>query len=296
MPGTTFTLSPGQTGTHVPVSPGGSIIVRGAFHCRYDGTTIDAASTAWPQDAPGGASRAAVGIIDFGAGGFEIVAHDALAHEVQAVATGAAAPACTALGLPAPCLLLRSGPLAHHRLLTVRDFTASLGGEMTVHNPVPAALTITDSHPTGHLTGDPIGVDGAAGWLPDWALTGAVTWAAMLFGVGLWLIYRRWAGSARHRLTRLVRRIKRTAMTADPVLSQVLGPALTSMARALRNRRLDPGSVAGRRLEQSLRQLHSELVSGVIEKQRRDQRQVADDLGCQLQLAVEAAAEASRAA
>ena len=288
MTGTTLSISPLQPGAHVPVSPGATIIVRGAFHSRHDGTVLDAATTSWPADAPGGASVAAGGLIDFRAGGFDVIAADAVSHEAQAVATGREAPACRALGLAAPCLPLRTGELAHRRLLTVRDFAASLHGEMTVDVPEQAALTVTDS--------DPAAAAGAPSWVPDFALAGATAWAFTVFGVGLWLLYRRWAGSARRRLAKLVRQIERTAMTADPVLSQVLAPALDSMVRALRDRRLDPASVEGRRLDQSLRQLHSDLLSGVVEQQRRDERRVADELACQLQQALEAAAEASRAA
>ena len=227
------------------------------------------------------------GLIDFGAGGFEIVAQDGAAHQVQAVATGAEAPACRALGLAAPCLPLRMGHLAHGRLLTVREFTASLRGELTVEVPPRATLMVTDV--------DPSGAESSAGWAADLALSFAVAWAVAVCCVFLWLIYRRWAGSARRRWVRLLRRLERTVMSADPVLSQVLTPALTSMVRALRDRRLDADSVEGRRLEQSLRQLHSELLSGILEKRRIDRRQVADELAGQLQLAVEAAAEASRA-
>ena len=72
-----FTLSLEESATPLPVAPGATIVVRGSLYSRYDGSVIDAATTTWPAGAPGGASVDAGGLIDFGAGGFEIVARDA---------------------------------------------------------------------------------------------------------------------------------------------------------------------------------------------------------------------------
>ncbi|MBW2458315.1 MAG: hypothetical protein JRI68_27680 [Deltaproteobacteria bacterium] len=291
MTGTKLSISPvhpGHPGLHVAVAPGEIVTIEGAFHCRHDGTKIDGATTAWPADAPGGPRVVPGGLIDFAAGGFEVTARDADSHQVEAVATGGPAPACHALGLEAPCLPLRTVQLAHERLLTVREYVGSLRGEMTVAVPeAPAAVAVETQ---------PVGEEGPLAWLPQLALVGAVLWAAATVLVILWAAHRRWAGSARRRIARLMRQLDRTAVTADPVLSQVLAPALAGMARALRDRRLDPTSAEGQRLEQRLEQLHSDLVSSMVERKRLDEGQVADDLALQLQQAVDAAAEASRAA
>src|ERR1700689_886316 len=91
---------------HVEVEPGAEIVLRGSFHSTYDGTTIDAATTTWPQEAPGGASVVPSGLVDLEAGGFHMTSRDAVTHEVHAVATGKGAEVCAALHTRAPCLPL----------------------------------------------------------------------------------------------------------------------------------------------------------------------------------------------
>lgn len=228
------------------------------------------------------------GLIDFAAGGLEVTARDADSHQVEAVATGGPAPACHALGLEAPCLPLRTVQLAHERLLTVRDYVDSLRGEMTVTVPAAPVAVAVEIQPAGE--------EGPLTWLPQLALVGAVVWAVATLLVVVWMVHRCWARSARRRIARLMGQLEQTAATADPVLSQVLAPALAGMDRALRERRLDPTSAEGQRLEERLSQIYSALVSSMVERERLNERQVADDLAQQLQLAVEAAAEASRAA
>jgi len=281
-------VHPGRTGVHVPVDPGQIVTIQGAFLCRHDGTTTDADTTGWPAEAAGGARVAPGGLIDFAAGGFDVTARDGDSHQVQAVATGGPAPACHALGLEAPCLPLRTTQLAHARLLTVRQFVGSLRGEMTVTVPEGApvlavAPLASEDQPTSE-------------WATGLALLALGAWVIVTTLVVLWAAYRRWAASARRRIKRQMRQLEQTALSADPVLAQVLAPALAAMARALRDRRLDPASDEGRRLEQHLKQIHADLVSSLVARKRLDERQVADQLACQLQQAVEAAAEASRAA
>jgi hypothetical protein len=184
-------------------------------------------------------------------------------------------------------LPLRTAQLAHQRLLTVREYVDSLRGEMTVAVPRAASVAV-ETQPAE----DP----GVPPWLSSLALVGAVLWAVATGMVVLWAAYRRWAGSARRRLARQMRQLEQTALMADPVLSQVLGPALAAITRALRDRRIDPASTEGLRLEQRLQRLHSDLVTSMVERKRLDERRVADELASQLQQAVDAAAEASRAA
>lgn len=290
MTGTKLSISPvhpGHPGLHVALAPGEIVTIKGIFRCRHDGTTVDGVSTGWPADAPGGPRVVPGGLIDFAAGGFEVTARDADSHQIEAVATGGPAPACHALGLEAPCLPLRTVQLAHERLLTVREYVGSLHGEMTVAVPEsPAHLAVAT---------ESVGEEEAWVWLPQLAIVGVLVWAAATLLVILWALHRRWIGSARRRIARRMRELEQTALSADPVLSQVLAPALAGMARALRDRRLDPTSAEGQRLEQRLQELHSDLVRSMVERKRLDERQVADDLAVQLQQAVDAAAEASRA-
>ena len=114
--------------THVAVRPGEEIILRGSFYSKHDGATIDAATTAWPAEAPGGASVDSGGLIDFAGGGFHVTSRNPATHEVHAVATGDPAPLCAQAGVQAPCLPLRLLPLARARFMTVNDWSATLVG------------------------------------------------------------------------------------------------------------------------------------------------------------------------
>ena len=43
-----------QPAVHVNVEPGGEIVLRGSYHSKHDGSIVDAATTTWPPEAPGG--------------------------------------------------------------------------------------------------------------------------------------------------------------------------------------------------------------------------------------------------
>src|SRR5262245_23021168 len=100
---------------HVNVQPGAEIVLKGSFHSTYDGTTIDAATTTWPKEAPGGAGVAPSGLVDLEAGGFHLKSRDPVSHEVHAVYTGKGGEACAALHSAPPCLPLRLDKLALER-------------------------------------------------------------------------------------------------------------------------------------------------------------------------------------
>src|SRR6185437_8760031 len=91
---------------HVDVEPGGEIVLKGAFHSKHDGSIVDAATTTWPPEAPGGASVDTGGLVDFEAGGFHVTSRDPVKHEVHAVVKSEGGEACAALGVTAPCLPL----------------------------------------------------------------------------------------------------------------------------------------------------------------------------------------------
>lgn len=281
MSGPSFPVVLHRAATHLPVAPGGTIVVTGSFRSRHDGSLIDGASTTWPADAPGGASVDAGGIIDFRAGGFDVASVDAKTHVIEAVASGEPAAGCAAYRVPAPCLIVRSHDLAHGRLLTVGDWASSLRGGMQVEvlAPIAPASAAAEAPPP------PVALLGGA----------AAAVVAMVLAVAWWL-HRRWRRSPRGRLGRLLRQLGRLASRVDPVLGRVLRPALASTARAIRQRRLDPTSTEGQRLEQALRQLQAELRHDAARKRRAAEREVADELAEQVMIALEAAAEASGAA
>lgn len=74
--GEAICLNPRTPAVHVDVRPGGEIVVKGSFYSAHDGSTIDAAATIWPENAPGGASADSGGLIDFAAGGFRVSSRD----------------------------------------------------------------------------------------------------------------------------------------------------------------------------------------------------------------------------
>jgi hypothetical protein len=95
------------------------------------------------------------------------------------------------------------------------------------------------------------------------------------------------------RLARLVRSVRKAAATADPVLAQLLCPALEGATRAVRGRHIDPASAEGRRLERALEELHTGLCDRASHRQQEAERRVVDELAFDVQIALDAAAEAS---
>ncbi|HVY49314.1 MAG TPA: hypothetical protein VHB21_25660, partial [Minicystis sp.] len=136
---TTTLLPLDRAAVHVDVAPGGEIVLRGALESTHDGSIVDAATTTWPNGAPGGAAVDAGGLVDLEAGGFHMTSRDAGKHEVHAIATGDPAPACAAARVAAPCLPLRLAPAAHARLLTVDAWAHSLKGGVSLEVIAPPA-------------------------------------------------------------------------------------------------------------------------------------------------------------
>src|SRR6185369_11137768 len=110
----------------VDVEPGGEIVLKGAFHSKHDGSIVDASSTTWPAEAPGGASVDSGGLLEFEAGGFHVTSQDHVKHEVHAIAKSEGGEVCASLGVAAPCLPLRLQKQANSRLQTTADWAKSL--------------------------------------------------------------------------------------------------------------------------------------------------------------------------
>ncbi|MBW2529537.1 MAG: hypothetical protein JRI23_35495 [Deltaproteobacteria bacterium] len=274
-----FELPLSYVGVHLPVEPGSTVVLRGAYRSGLDGSVVDAVATTWPDGVPEGTAVAPGGMVDLEAGGLVLIDHHAEHHVVRVEVSGAPAPGCDALGLSSPCLVMRTESLAHGRLATVGEWTRSLSGRIRVElDAAPATLA---TEPTG---------DGRASAWPQLVAVALVVPVVLMVSA---LLLRRWLRSARFRLSRLIRRVGRASRREDPVLAEVLKPALRSTARAVRRGRIDPGSNAGRRLERALSAVHDELRCRAASRRRNEQLEVADELLGQVEVALSAAREAS---
>ncbi|MFT3774142.1 MAG: hypothetical protein QM820_52925 [Minicystis sp.] len=260
----------------VAVEPGGEIVLRGAYHSKHDGSIVDAATTTWPAEAPGGASVDAGGLVDFEAGGFHMTSRDPVTHEVHAVAKGEPGLACSALGVASPCLPLRLQKQAVSRLMTTGDWASSLqggGGQitLTVLNPPPYA--------------------------PPPAAVPYVWGAAGLLAVGIaGVLGARWwkkrAASPSAQLVALARRVQDKLARADAVLAAPLAPAVAVALRSLRERRVDASSAEGKRVAAALMRVESRLDESAHQQRAEEEQRAADELVREMESALEAADEA----
>lgn len=267
----------------IPVSPGEMITIAGSLYSSHDGSTIDAATTTWPDAAPGGASVDSGGLIDFDGGGFALVSRNGQSHVVTAVATGKAAPRCTEHGVSAPCLLLRTSEKAHSRLLTVEQYVATLKGGLRVEGAALAGAP--------ELQGAAARARAEAGPSPLWAAGGAL-FGAVAVALALLALWRRWSTSAGRRLRRQIRQLGQKARRLDPVLAAVLVPELGRVQQAVHKGRLDPASADGRRVADALGRLESDLDESSRAERTQREKHTADALVQQLHGAVLAAVEA----
>jgi hypothetical protein len=259
----------------VSIEPGGEIVLRGSLHSRHDGSVVDAATTTWPAEAPGGASVDAGGLVDFEAGGFHMTSRDPVTHEVHAVAKSEPGQACAALGVASPCLPLRLQNQAVSRLMTAGEWARSLqegGGQITmsVLNPVlpqvqPAAVPY---------------VWGAASLI--------VVGLAAILGVRF---RRQRAASPAGQMLALARRVQDKLAGADAVLAAPLTPAVAVALRSLRQRKVDPRSAEGKRVEAVLLRVEARLDESVHQLRAEEEQRAADELVQEMESALEAADE-----
>lgn len=273
----TFSVCLNQPATHVDVEPGGEIILKGSFYSKHDGSTIDAATTSWPQGAPGGASIDSGGLLDLAGGGFRLTSQNPNTHEVHAIATGDPAPACGDFNVAAPCLPLRLLPKARSNLMTVDQFSESLiGGSpkgcFTMEVPSAVVVVPPKAIPVMQVVGSALGIAAAAGLA--------------------WVLYRRQAASPAGQLRALAKRVRMKLRTADSVLAAPLAPAIESALRAIAERRVDASSKEGKRVMDVLLRVDKQ-IDGVAEEARAEREQeAADELVREVETALEAAAEA----
>jgi hypothetical protein len=260
--------------------PGGEIILRGSFHSKLDGSTVDAATTTWPKENPGGASIDAGGLVDFQAGGFHVTSRDAQIHEVHAVATGDSAPACAALGVASPCLPLRLREPAQKRLLTQNEWVQSLKGGITVEvlSPPVYAPAVAASRP----------------YFPF--LAAAAAFLALLLGLALLRSVRqKRAASPRGQLLALARRVHGKARSADPTLAAPLVPALAEALQRLEKGAVDPTSPEGTKIRVMLEKVETRLEEASQKARSEREREITEELALEVDIALQAAEEALQA-
>lgn len=268
----------------VPVKapPGTEVRLKG-FYVASDGSIIDAATTTWPEGAPGGQGIDPNGFVDFAGSGFHLSKRDPVTHEVVAIATGQDAPACAAAGVKAPCLAMRTTILARSRLMTRDELRESMKGEITVEvmapaePPPPAALA-----PVTDALASPIAI-GAFGVMG----LGAVC------ALG-WVVYRRRKLSPEGKMRELAARVSKKLKGADAVLFAALDPIVKKTLAAMRERRVDPTSKEGIRVADVLTRVEARLDQTAREEKEAKEQAAADELVLEMESALEAANEAAR--
>jgi hypothetical protein len=260
---------------HVNVAPGAEIVLRGSFHSTYDGTTMDAATTTWPPEAPGGASVVPSGIVDLEAGGFHLTSRDPVSHEVHAVYTGKGGEVCAALRSAAPCLPLRLDKLGLERRpmgITAEELARSLQGGISVEG-LPPPVVPPAAVPYAEIAGGIV----AAG------IVAIVAARAM----------RRRAASPEGKLAALLARLEDKLVRSDAVLAAPLLPAIETAKKSLRKRRIDAASAEGKRVEAVLLRVEARLDASAHEARSAAEQQAADQLVHEMESALEAADEAT---
>jgi hypothetical protein len=262
---------------HVHVEPGTEIVLRGAFHSTYDGTTVDAATTTWPKESPGGESVVPSGLIDLEAGGFHMTSRDPVSHEVHAVATGKGGEVCAALHVAAPCLPLRLDRLAFERRpvgIRSAELVQSLQGGISVEGLPPPPVP-------------PVAVPYLAIALSLFAAGG--------LGLGVARMLRRRGGSPEGKLAALLGRVEGKLGHADAVLAAPLRPAVETARKSLKKRRIDASSAEGKRVTAVLLRVEARLDASVEGARSAAEQAAADELVHEMESALEAADEVSLA-
>ncbi len=250
-------------------------MLRGSFHSTYDGTTIDAATTTWPPESPGGASVIPSGIVDLEAGGFHLTSRDPSGHVVHAIYTGKGGDVCAALQSAAPCLPVRVDRLAlERRPVGIRsdEMLRSLQGGISVEGlPPPAVPPVAVPY---------LGVSVAAL---------AVGLAAILVARGA----KRRATSPAGKLAALLARVEGKLGHSDAVLAATLLPAVETARKSFKKRRIDAASAEGKRVAAALLRVEARLDASAHEARSAAEQEAADELVREMETALEAADEAT---
>lgn len=203
----------------VTVTPGGEVILRGAFRSSHDGTLFDAATArAASAGVEGSGPVQDGGFYDLAAGGWRVVSRDPHAHAYRLAWDGRPAPACVAAHMTSPCLVSRVLPLAQSRLLPVGDFVGTLSGAIT--------LEVVDPDTTPPVVPPP------PGFVERWgaAMVGALVALALAATAAqaLWRRSRTPVAAVRRAAARLRSRLR----AGDPVHRRLLPQVDAMVAHA----------------------------------------------------------------
>ncbi|MEZ4302261.1 MAG: hypothetical protein R3B70_45455 [Polyangiaceae bacterium] len=261
----------------VNVRPGGEIVVTGECYLSHDGSKIDAATTHWPKEAPGGESVDPVGLIDAQASGLSLTSRDLAKHEYHYVFEGETPPACKAAGIEGACIVPSTMKLAVERGIPSAELLSKLKGAngcLTAEVPQPTVVA------AGKAT------------LPYLAIAAGIG-AAALVGLVAIRMYRRRRASPMGQLLALARRVQNKVSTADAIVAAPLGRAVETALRSLRAGRVDPASAEGKRVAAVLLRVETQLDAQAAQARAEEEREAADELVREVESALEAAEEAS---
>jgi hypothetical protein len=128
------------------LKPGEIVTIHGSATTSFDGAVFDATTTTTDTGTRPGGLYQTDGV------GLRVVEQHIDTHDVKLVATGEAAPTCSAAGLASPCLVPRIKELAHERLLTEGELAKTLTGSVEVAIPTPPPPPLVSSS-TSHAFG-----------------------------------------------------------------------------------------------------------------------------------------------
>ncbi|HRI64499.1 MAG TPA: hypothetical protein PK156_09670 [Polyangium sp.] len=260
---------------HVEAAPGTDIVIRGSFTSKHDGSIVDAVTTKWPKEAPGGEHVDAIGLFDFDGSGLHMASRDLEKHEVHLLVEDTPGPACAAAGVASPCLLMNK-QLATTRLLVPKDFHNTLTGTMELEVPQPLPPPV----------------------VPVTAVPYLQIMALFVFGGGfLWGGWRWKKGkdsSPEGQLIALSKKVMAQLERADQVIAAPLKPTVDAAVKAIREKRVDAASKEGKRVAEALRRVNQRLETTAQEERAAKEQEAADELLREMESALEAAEEMKR--
>ena len=255
--------------------PGGEIVVTGSCYLSHDGSTIDAATTYWPKDAPGGESRDPIGLVDAAASGLELTSR--ASKEVRFVYSGQPSASCKAAGIDGACIIPSTMKLAVSRGIPSAELLTKLtGANGCLRVDIPDPSPLAPAAPALPYLGIALGLG-----------------AAIALGLIAVRVRKKRQASPAGQLLALARRVQGKLRGADAVLAAPLSRAVATALSALSAGRVDPASDEGKRVAAVLTRVETRLDSHAAEARADQEREAADELVREVESALEAAEEAS---